>query len=631
MPYPILGTPKPAFFDSSGAPLASGTLSVLEPSDDTNKASYPTYDDAVALTNANTNPITLDSRGETTNEFWGLDGEDYKLVLKGSDGNNVWTVDPAVVPQDPGIYNVKSYGATGDGSTDDATSIQAALDAANTAGGGVVLVPEGTYKVNTGLTVYGGTILRGTGRGQRFSTFSSETGTIIIAGASIVLVTTTANAAGAGGAVIEDLLLDGANLATTVLSMQGIRDACRNTTITRGTTYGVVNNVTGVAEQLMSNVIITMDSQGTAGWYVQSGSDSNYHNVIVHGCAVGILIESGGHQFSHIHPYPSPISPTVTDWLVDINNTGDNFFVNCHFDQVHKADRAQVRIRTGSGADESALDNAFIGCSFDNPSMTAVDVVAVYMDASLGSNNWITASFVNCSLSGNGTNKYTYAFEKEATNPGRIIYNVIGGIYNNVTTLWSHAPDHTFGVQHVSGGITEVGSGGVLSRGLWATKSGGELTIASGAITITDSHHRVDTESDAASDDLDTVTGGIDGEILVLQAQDSTRAVVLKDGTGNLALNDDFSLLSDQASITLQYHFAQSEWVELSRTPGVANVDYTPTNVATVRTFDANDAAGAISASPTQAEVENIRDAALVLSDVVGTLIADLQARGVIG
>ena len=91
MAFPILGTPKPQFFDSSGSPLASGTLSVLEPADDTNKASYPTYDDAEAATNANSNPITLDARGECS--LWGLDGEDYKLVLKDSSGTTIWTVD----------------------------------------------------------------------------------------------------------------------------------------------------------------------------------------------------------------------------------------------------------------------------------------------------------------------------------------------------------------------------------------------------------------------------------------------------------------------------------------------------------------------------------------------------------
>lgn len=42
-------------------------------------------------------------------------------------------------------YNVKNYGALGDGVTDDTTAIQAALTAATAAGGGDVFVPSGTY------------------------------------------------------------------------------------------------------------------------------------------------------------------------------------------------------------------------------------------------------------------------------------------------------------------------------------------------------------------------------------------------------------------------------------------------------------------------------------------------------
>ena len=44
--------------------------------------------------------------------------------------------------------------------------------------------------------------------------------------------------------------------------------------------------------------------------------------------------------------------------------------------------------------------------------------------------------------------------------------------------------------------------------------------------------------------------------------------------------------------------------------------------------LDADNAAGAISAIPTQAEVENIRDAVLEIADVLGTLIADFQTAG---
>lgn len=53
-----------------------------------------------------------------------------------------------------GWYNVKAYGAVGDGATDDTTTIQSAIDACDAAGGGVVFFPRGTYMIDatTGLT-----------------------------------------------------------------------------------------------------------------------------------------------------------------------------------------------------------------------------------------------------------------------------------------------------------------------------------------------------------------------------------------------------------------------------------------------------------------------------------------------
>jgi hypothetical protein len=48
----------------------------------------------------------------------------------------------------PGYFNVKSYGALGDGSTDDTSAIQDAIDACDDGGGGVVWLPPGTYRVD---------------------------------------------------------------------------------------------------------------------------------------------------------------------------------------------------------------------------------------------------------------------------------------------------------------------------------------------------------------------------------------------------------------------------------------------------------------------------------------------------
>jgi len=55
------------------------------------------------------------------------------------------------------VFDVKAYGAVGDGSTDDTAAIQSAIDAANTAGGGIVWFPKGNYKLVTNpIKLYSG-------------------------------------------------------------------------------------------------------------------------------------------------------------------------------------------------------------------------------------------------------------------------------------------------------------------------------------------------------------------------------------------------------------------------------------------------------------------------------------------
>jgi hypothetical protein len=54
-----------------------------------------------------------------------------------------------------------------------------------------------------------------------------------------------------------------------------------------------------------------------------------------------------------------------------------------------------------------------------------------------------------------------------------------------------------------------------------------ELTISAGAITKTQGYHTVDTQSDDASDDLDTINGGAVGDMLTLAGANDAREVVI--------------------------------------------------------------------------------------------------------
>lgn len=104
---------------------------------------------------------------------------------------------------------------------------------------------------------------------------------------------------------------------------------------------------------------------------------------------------------------------------------------------------------------------------------------------------------------------------------------------------------------------------GVKFQGPVQFQDDGELTLASGEITITGSNHTIDTESDAASDDLDTINGGSDGAMVTLRIENDAREITLKDGTGNIETPDgeDILLTDDENAVTLQYDGALSKWL----------------------------------------------------------------------
>ena len=62
---------------------------------------------------------------------------------------------------EPGVFNVRDFGAKGDGQTDDTAAFQKALDAAGAAGGGVVFAPRGNYFFAGRLNVPNAVTLRG--------------------------------------------------------------------------------------------------------------------------------------------------------------------------------------------------------------------------------------------------------------------------------------------------------------------------------------------------------------------------------------------------------------------------------------------------------------------------------------
>ena len=73
-----------------------------------------------------------------------------------------------------------------------------------------------------------------------------------------------------------------------------------------------------------------------------------------------------------------------------------------------------------------------------------------------------------------------------------------------------------------------------------------------------------DTEGGAASDNLDTINGGRDGALLILQAASSTHTVVVRDAVDNIVLPAARSLTHTDDTLILFYDGTNSLWKELS-------------------------------------------------------------------
>jgi Pectate lyase superfamily protein len=202
---------KNQFFDASGNMLAGGRLYTYAPGTSTPKAAYTTSAGDVA----HTNPIVLDSRGEAAIYWTGA----YDVVLRTSADSLIWGPERLEEPasgatftdfvadladtstvgngdalvgvkrtaanavgmtlhawHEAQVFNVKEFGAAGDGVTDDATALTRAIAAAVSAGGGVVFLPSGTYSVASQVTLSSQVRLVGAGFSEIDGSGSSNRG-----------------------------------------------------------------------------------------------------------------------------------------------------------------------------------------------------------------------------------------------------------------------------------------------------------------------------------------------------------------------------------------------------------------------------------------------------------------------
>ncbi|MGI8640485.1 MAG: glycosyl hydrolase family 28-related protein [Pyrinomonadaceae bacterium] len=110
-----------------------------------------------------TNASTAVVRSSSTNFKWCFSGEDkkYRISFKGDQSAGQITYDWIATPETPGIYNLKDFGAIGDGNTDNTIALKSAMAFIASRNGGVLQIPEGDFSVNSTIALPSGIIIQG--------------------------------------------------------------------------------------------------------------------------------------------------------------------------------------------------------------------------------------------------------------------------------------------------------------------------------------------------------------------------------------------------------------------------------------------------------------------------------------
>lgn len=95
-------------------------------------------------------------------KLWGTTYNTYLRVEHKADGTHDEITADSLIMKSPWV-DVKAYGATGDGTTDDTAAIQAAIDAVG-AVKGILIFPVGTYSFDDTLEIYNSITIEGLGR-----------------------------------------------------------------------------------------------------------------------------------------------------------------------------------------------------------------------------------------------------------------------------------------------------------------------------------------------------------------------------------------------------------------------------------------------------------------------------------
>ena len=293
--------------------------------------------------------------------------------------------------------SVKDYGARGDGTTNDATAIQSAIDSVKTTGG-TIYFPTGTYVVNSIIRFYSNQHLLFDMKAVLKAGSSSINGLLVGYVAS-----TIGNYNGLQNVIIEGGTFERGSAAssTTLIGFSHAKNVIvRNATLIgapawhdlefNSTQFGIVENCVfnGVNKTNSNGCQIQVDSYSTTNFpWANTGADDGT-------ACDGIEIRSCFFENNTVSPY-----------IGSHSNSGKNVRIyDCTFNG-NTSTRGAIQFDTCLNLD--VFNNTFTGCttgiSFSGTGATSCSVhdnrftdatTAISSAITVAHNNWINGSFV---------------------------------------------------------------------------------------------------------------------------------------------------------------------------------------------------------------------------------------------
>ncbi len=519
--------------------------------------------------------------------------------------------------------NLKSYGAAGDYDTDDTTALKNALAAAT---GGILYVPPGVYRITESIDIPEGTSIIGE-FAPKIATFPPDGGNkdLLRPGykdqidGSVFIFDGTANLTHTS--IRSDKFssvafcmrynhYEGITLRDfAIIQDMDVKDS--GGTLTTGSTDNRSSSYE--AGLILSSTLSTVERVTIFGYFDVQGlwihdddntstADPDYNKFL------SCLISSGVAITNHDTAAGAATNSSNTGqlfhqcgiyaWDHHTRADGDFTVPAIYIDGFLTGSIGKIRGHSFVGcnvrcyANDAVIfgradDIQFAGCVWEFPSLsgsTGADAAGGFVGTSDTGDVWVfggagTAQPKISTFVGQTGGQWAFAgggefdgFMVGRGSAGVRMYGLsddsviqLTDDFSSVTSGWTIRRDDsdsdTLVFQHDNVLKFSLDTDGAVGRLIFRVQS---RTIASGEITISDeSSTSLLTEGGASTDDLDTINGGVVEQILILRAGLSSNTVVVKDGTGNLRLEGDFSLDDGQDRIMLQYD--GSTWNEISR------------------------------------------------------------------